>query len=362
MEAISMFTSYTDLGFMDDLSFISQVNSLEELFREPTLPSYNNNNNNNNNNNGYDHQQVLCNNNNQVLSCKRSAHQFDHKIAETPIISKQLKTNEGNSYKVDYTHQLNSNSIDSRLYNKSNMLSFGNSNDENKNKNKNNNGMSNFVTPKKEEVAIIDQQSYILGTPQVAKKSCNYTSALSLAQSKEHVLAERKRREKLSQRFIALSAIIPGLKKMDKASVLGDAIKYVKQLQEKVMTLEEETKKKSVESAKFVKKYLVTEEDDQSLAQTSFSGGSDDDLTPEIEAKFSDKDVLIRVHCEKKNGILEKVISQVVELHLEVVNSSALAFGGSSLDLTIIAKMNEEFNITSKDLVRHLHSTIKCLI
>ncbi|KAF7843064.1 nicotiana tabacum ORF protein [Senna tora] len=54
---------------------------------------------------------------------------------------------------------------------------------------------------------------------------------------------EWKRREKLSQRFIALSALVPGLKKMDKASVLGDAIKYLKQLQEKVKSLEEEEAK-----------------------------------------------------------------------------------------------------------------------
>lgn len=33
-------------------------------------------------------------------------------------------------------------------------------------------------------------------------------------QARDHVLAERKRREKLSQRFIALSAVLPGLKKV----------------------------------------------------------------------------------------------------------------------------------------------------
>jgi len=33
-----------------------------------------------------------------------------------------------------------------------------------------------------------------------------------------HIMAERKRREKLSQKFIAPSAIVPGLKKMDKTS------------------------------------------------------------------------------------------------------------------------------------------------
>lgn len=32
--------------------------------------------------------------------------------------------------------------------------------------------------------------------------------------AKEHVLAERKRREKLSEKFIALSALLPGLKKV----------------------------------------------------------------------------------------------------------------------------------------------------
>ncbi len=36
----------------------------------------------------------------------------------------------------------------------------------------------------------------------------------SSGHSQDHIMAERKRREKLSQRFIALSAIVPGLKKV----------------------------------------------------------------------------------------------------------------------------------------------------
>jgi len=35
-----------------------------------------------------------------------------------------------------------------------------------------------------------------------------------LSQPQDHIIAERKRREKLSQRFIALSALVPGLKKV----------------------------------------------------------------------------------------------------------------------------------------------------
>lgn len=40
--------------------------------------------------------------------------------------------------------------------------------------------------------------------------------ARTASSNQEHILAERKRREKLSQRFVALSAIVPGLKKVSK--------------------------------------------------------------------------------------------------------------------------------------------------
>lgn len=43
------------------------------------------------------------------------------------------------------------------------------------------------------------------------KKSYNRTSV----QAQDHVLAERKRRERLTQRFIALSTLIPNLKKVN---------------------------------------------------------------------------------------------------------------------------------------------------
>lgn len=39
-------------------------------------------------------------------------------------------------------------------------------------------------------------------------------SNTKLSPAQDHILAERKRREKLSQRFIALSALVPGLKKV----------------------------------------------------------------------------------------------------------------------------------------------------
>ncbi|CAM8931408.1 unnamed protein product [Rhodiola kirilowii] len=55
-----------------------------------------------------------------------------------------------------------------------------------------------------------------------------------------HVEAERQRREKLNQRFYALRAVVPNISKMDKASLLGDAISYITEMQSKIRILESE--------------------------------------------------------------------------------------------------------------------------
>ncbi|KAK2662773.1 hypothetical protein Ddye_001347 [Dipteronia dyeriana] len=204
-------------------------------------------------------------------------------------------------------------------------------------------------------------QNYVIKTCQGAKRIGHAGTRLSQAQ--DHIIAERKRREKLSQRFIALSSIVPGLKKMDKASVLGDAIKYLKQLQEKVKTLEEQTSKKTMESVVFVKKsqLLFTDQGDHSSCSDgeSFTRSFDETL-PEIEARFCDKNVLIRVHCEKRKGVFEKTVAAIENLQLTIINSSVMTFGTSALDLTIIAQqMDMEFNMSLKDLVKNLRSAFQ---
>lgn len=56
-----------------------------------------------------------------------------------------------------------------------------------------------------------ENQNYVLKSSQGAKR---ISTNARLSQAQDHIMAERKRREKLSQRFIALSALVPGLKKV----------------------------------------------------------------------------------------------------------------------------------------------------
>ncbi|KAL0332392.1 UNVERIFIED_CONTAM: Transcription factor [Sesamum calycinum] len=168
------------------------------------------------------------------------------------------------------------------------------------------------------------------------------------SQTYDHIMAERKRREKLSQRFLALSSIVPGLKKMDKTSVLGDTIKYLKHLQERVKTLEEQAAKQTVESVVFVKRSHIMEDEGSSDEKNRES----DELSslPEIEARVCDKSILLKILCEKSKDVLVKVLAEVEKLNLAVVNTSVTPFGSLALDITINAQMNKEMRLAAKDM------------
>ncbi|XP_058772873.1 transcription factor bHLH18-like [Vicia villosa] len=180
--------------------------------------------------------------------------------------------------------------------------------------------------------------------------------------AQDHIIAERKRREKLSQQFIALSALIPDLKKMDKASVLGDAIKYMKQLQEQVKILEQKNQRNNIESVVYVEKTKsCSSDEDVSVSDTSSNTGNGGNCChpskmnrslPEVEARVSEKNVLIRIHCEKEKGVLMKIIQVIENLNLSVISNSTLLFGTMKLDITIIAQMDDEFSLSVQELVR----------
>ncbi|CAK8574597.1 unnamed protein product [Lathyrus sativus] len=184
-------------------------------------------------------------------------------------------------------------------------------------------------------------------------------------QCADHIIAERKRRQELTERFIALSATIPGLSKTDKASILRAAIDYVKQLQERVHELEKQDKNVGVTSMMVLNKpnlrgIINNNEGDKNSGETS----SDDDddcnknILPEIEARVMGKEVLIEIHCEKQIGIELKVLKHIENLELFVTGSSVLPFGKSNISVTIIAQMGEGYKVRVDDLVKSLRRVI----
>ncbi|KAF0909990.1 hypothetical protein E2562_001240 [Oryza meyeriana var. granulata] len=185
------------------------------------------------------------------------------------------------------------------------------------------------------------------------------SSAAPYAQ--EHIIAERKRREKINQRFIELSTVIPGLKKMDKATILSDAVRYVKELQEKLSELEDQNSR-SVESAVLVKKPCIAASDNGHPSAAAMPSGSSTarSTLPEIEAKISHGNLMVRIHCENgRKGLLVRLLAEVEGLHLGITHTNVMPFPACTAIITIMAKAEDGFSFTAEDIVRRLNAVLQ---
>ncbi|XP_047047254.1 transcription factor BHLH6-like [Lolium rigidum] len=207
-------------------------------------------------------------------------------------------------------------------------------------------------------------------TPTAGRRGGGGTAASSSASAsaggpvQDHIIAERRRREKINQRFIELSTVIPGLKKMDKATILGDAVKYVRELQEKVKTLEDDDSAAAtttnIRSAVLVNKKKPCQglAGDDDVGEQSHGGGGDGGL-PEIEVRVSDeKSVLVRIHCKNARGLVVRVLAEVEALRLAITHTSVMPFPAATAIITITAKVEAGFNSTVDDIVRRLNSAL----
>ncbi|XP_022963136.1 transcription factor bHLH19-like isoform X2 [Cucurbita moschata] len=228
----------------------------------------------------------------------------------------------------------------------SRIISFGNSHSSSPPSNRVKPNFEMWCETNRDLASVIEQGSNCSPKSGVGmKRSAGVVNRSPLA-GQDHVIAERKRREKLSQRFVALSALIPRLKKMDKASILGDAITYIKDLEERLKAADEEAAKATVESA-----VVMNRSDDLSTTDDNIWS---DGAIPDIEARVSGKDVLLRIHGKKCKGCVSNILKQIEKLNLTVLNTTAMPFPNLHLHITIIAQMDDDFCITVKELVQKL--------
>lgn len=129
---------------------------------------------------------------------------------------------------------------------------------------------------------------------------------------------------------------------MDKSSILEEAIKHMKALQEKVKNLEEKMEKKEMESVVIVKKSQIVVDDEGSFFNYENSSFQLNSL-PEIEARICDNQILAKVHCEQHKDALANLISKIESLDMSIVSTNATPFGDVALDITIVAEVLIEF-------------------
>nr|QSC88244.1 bHLH transcription factor anthocyanin regulator [Antirrhinum majus] len=146
-----------------------------------------------------------------------------------------------------------------------------------------------------------------------------------------HVLAERRRREKLNERFIILRSLVPFVTKMDKASILGDTIEYVKQLRKKIEELE-------AENVKEVRSGGGLGREKRKLRIVERGGGP-----KAVEVSIIESDALVEIQCLHKEGLLFDVMHVLRKYRIEVTSvQSSVSDGNFVAELR--AKVKENVN------------------
>ncbi|OMO64270.1 hypothetical protein CCACVL1_21894 [Corchorus capsularis] len=152
-----------------------------------------------------------------------------------------------------------------------------------------------------------------------------------------HVEAERQRREKLNQRFYALRAVVPNISKMDKASLLGDAIAYINELQAKLKVMEAEREKFGSTSR-------------ESSGLDGNPSLENHVRVPDIDVQAAHDEVFVRVSCPLETHPASRVIQAFKEAQINVVESKLVAADDTVFHTFVIKSQGSE-QLTREKLI-----------
>ncbi|KVH91738.1 transcription factor MYC4-like [Cynara cardunculus var. scolymus] len=132
----------------------------------------------------------------------------------------------------------------------------------------------------------------------------------------KYVDMERQRREKLNQRFYALRSVVPYVSKMDKASLLADAVTYIGELKSKIETLTEKADN-----------LHINVDDGAPRTETLLSTNCRIHET-EVEVKIIGSEAVIRVQSPDVNHPAARLMDAMKSLEIRVHHASVSNING----------------------------------
>uniref|UniRef100_A0A2N9G4R6 BHLH domain-containing protein n=1 Tax=Fagus sylvatica TaxID=28930 RepID=A0A2N9G4R6_FAGSY len=174
--------------------------------------------------------------------------------------------------------------------------------------------------------------------------------AASSAASK-NIVSERNRRKKLNERLFALRAVVPNISKMDKASIIKDAIEYIQELHEQERRIQAEIVE--LESGKMKKNPgydfdqdlpILLRSKKKKIDQFYDSGGSRTLPIEVLELRatyMGEKTVVVSLTCNKRTDTMVKLCEVFESLKLKIITENITAFSGR-LVKTVFVEADEE--------------------
>ncbi|RZC49189.1 hypothetical protein C5167_017615 [Papaver somniferum] len=155
-------------------------------------------------------------------------------------------------------------------------------------------------------------------------------------QPSKNLMAERRRRKRLNDRLSMLRSVVPKISKMDRTSIVGDTIEYMKELLEKIKNLQNETEVGS----------------DQLSRMGIFKDLKQNEIinSPKFHVERRRNDTRVEVCCAGKPGLLLSTVTAIETLGLEIQQCVTSSFNEFSMQASCSEVLEHRLLISTGEI------------
>ncbi|CAA0839673.1 Transcription factor bHLH93 [Striga hermonthica] len=167
-------------------------------------------------------------------------------------------------------------------------------------------------------------------------------------QPSKNLMAERRRRKRLNDRLSMLRSIVPKISKMDRTSILGDTIDYVKELLDKIQkardeVLDEDTKNQINIITDCLNKEIKPDNNDSQVRNP-----------PKFDVERRKQDTKLEMCCAPKPGLLLSTLGTLDALGLDIQQCVISCFSDFSLQASCLEVAEHRTLVSTEDVKQAL--------
>ncbi|CAK9320526.1 unnamed protein product [Citrullus colocynthis] len=195
-----------------------------------------------------------------------------------------------------------------------------------------------------EQMGLRETNGSKMGVAELGKRSSIKAKKIE-GQPSKNLMAERRRRKRLNDRLSMLRAIVPKISKMDRTSILGDTIDYVKELIERINNLKEE-EEIGLDSNHVGFFNGISKEGKSNEVQVRNS--------PKFEVERTERETRIDICCATRPGLLLSTVNTLEALGLEIQQCVISCFNDFSMQASCSEGSAQKAVASSDDIKESL--------